>query len=49
VVLVTKYRKEVFNAGIFAYISKKLAEITEHYPTIKIKTVNHDKDHIIFS
>jgi putative transposase len=28
------------------YISKKLAEITEHYPMIRFKTVNHDKDHI---
>jgi putative transposase len=45
-VLVTKYRKEVFNAGIFAYMNKKLGEITEHYPAIKIKTVNHDKDHV---
>jgi putative transposase len=46
VVLVTKYRKAVFNEGIFAYIKQKLAEITEHYPTIRFKTVNHDKDHI---
>jgi hypothetical protein len=27
-------------------MDKKLAEISEHYPTIRIKTVNHDKDHI---
>jgi putative transposase len=46
VVLVTKYRKAIFNDGIFAYMSKKLAEISEHYPTIRFKTVNHDKDHI---
>jgi putative transposase len=44
--LVTKYRKEVLNDGIFAYVSKKLAEVTEHYPLIRFKTVNHDKDHI---
>jgi putative transposase len=43
---VTKYRKEVFNEGIFNYIDKKLAEITEHYPLIQFKTVNHDRDHI---
>ena len=24
----------------------KLAEITEHHPLIRFKTVNHDKDHI---
>ena len=46
VVLVTKYRKAIINEGIFAYIKQKLAEITEHYPTICFKTVNHDKDHI---
>ena len=46
VVIVTKYRKKVFNEGIFAYFDIKLAEITEHYPTIKFKQVNHDKDHL---
>jgi putative transposase len=44
--LVTKYRKEIINEGMFAYIEKKLAEVTEHYPLIQFKTVNHDKDHI---
>ena len=48
IVIVTKYRKAVFNAGIFAYLEKKLAEITEHYPLIKFGAVNHDKDHIHF-
>ena len=46
VVLVTKYRRAILNEGILAYISKKLMEITEHYPMIRFKTVNHDKDHI---
>ena len=46
IVLVTRYRRKVFNEGIFAYLEKKLAEVTEHYPLIRIKTVNHDKDHI---
>ena len=46
IVLVTKYRKEIFNEGIFAYISKMLAEVTEHYPLLYFETVNHDKDHI---
>ena len=46
VVLVTKYRRAIFDQGIFAYIYTKLAEITEHYPLIRIKTVNHDKDHV---
>ena len=46
IVIVTKYRKKIFNEGIFAYFKIKLAEVTEHYPLIKIKQVNHDKDHI---
>ena len=48
IVLVTKYRKAVFNEGIFAYFEKKLAEITEHYPLIKFGAINHDKDHMHF-
>jgi putative transposase len=46
--MVTKYRKGIFNEGIFAYVEKKLAEITEHYPLIKFRTVNHDMDHVHF-
>jgi len=46
IVLVTKYRRAIFNKGIFAYFNNKLAEITEHYPVIRFKEVNHDKDHI---
>ena len=46
VVLVTRYRRKVFNEGIFAYIEKKLAEVTEHYPLIKIEVGNQDKDHV---
>ena len=46
IVIVTKYRKAVFNEGIFAYFKIKLAQVTEHYPLIKFKQVNHDKDHI---
>ena len=45
-VIVTKYRRKVFNEGIFAYFRIKLAEITEHYPLVKIKKVNHDVDHL---
>jgi putative transposase len=48
IVIVTKYRKAIFNEGIFAYFSIKLAEIAQHYPLIKFKKVNHDKDHIHF-
>jgi putative transposase len=46
IILVTKYRKKVFNEGIFAYFRQRLAKLSEHYPLIRIKEVNHDKDHI---
>ena len=46
IVLVARYRREIFNEGIFAYLDKKLAEITEHYPLVRFTVVNHDKDHI---
>lgn len=46
IVITTKYRKSIFNQGVFSYFDIKLAEITEHYPQIKFNKVNHDKDHI---
>ncbi len=46
IVITTKYRKRIFNQGIFAYFDLKLAEITSHYPLITFKQVNHDKDHM---
>jgi len=45
-VLVSKYRRKIFNEGIFAYFGIKLKEIEKHYPLIQCSTVNHDKDHI---
>ena len=46
VVIVTKYRRNIFGEGVFAYMRERLAEITEYYPQIKFREVNHDKDHI---
>ena len=46
IVIATKYRKAIFNNGIFVYFDKKLGELGEHYPMIKIKKINHDKDHL---
>ena len=46
IVMISKYRREVFNEGIFSYLTKKLAEITGYYPLVRFQTVNHDKDHI---
>ena len=46
IVLVSKYRREIFNQGIFSYFEIKLAEITAHYPLVRFEVVNHDIDHI---
>ena len=45
-VLVTKYRRKVFNQGVFAYFMLKLKEVNKYYPEIEFVEVNHDKDHI---
>jgi len=45
-VIVTKYRREIFNEGVFAYMKERLAEVSEHYPQIRMREINHDKDHI---
>lgn len=47
-VLATKYRRKIFNEGLFEYVRRKLLEICEHYPHIFIKEVNHDRDHVHF-
>ncbi|MCA9376363.1 IS200/IS605 family transposase [Candidatus Nomurabacteria bacterium] len=46
IVLVTKYRRKVFNNGVFAYVESKLAEFCKYYPQVSIEEVNHDEDHI---
>lgn len=45
-VLVTKYRREIFKEGVFAFMKCKLAEVTQYYPQIKFREVNHDIDHV---
>ena len=47
-ILATKYRRKIFNDGLFRYVERKLMEICEHYPQIFIHEVNHDKDHVHF-
>ena len=45
-VLITKYRRPIFNKGIFAYFETKLLEIRKHYPLLSYTIVNHDEDHV---
>ena len=46
IVLCAKYRREIFNDGVFAYMKATLKELNAHYPELDIKEINHDKDHI---
>lgn len=42
----TKYRRKIFNAGVFAYLEAVLKKIKDYYPKIEILEINHDQDHI---
>lgn len=45
-VFATKYRRKIFNEGIFEYMNERLKQVKDHYPEIDILKINHDKDHI---
>lgn len=45
-VLATKYRRKIINAGLSVFLGDRLREITEHYPDIQIIEYNSDEDHI---
>ena len=42
----TKYRRKIFNEGIFAYFDSRLEELRKYHPEIEFLEVNHDKDHV---
>lgn len=46
IVLPTKYRRKIFNEGVFAYLEEILKKIPDYYPEIDILELNHDVDHI---
>ena len=45
-VLVTKYRRKIFTAGIQTYMSDRLREIRQYYPELEFVEVQHDQDHL---
>ena len=45
-VLSTKYRRKIFNEGVFGYMLERLKEVKEHYPEIEILEIEHDVDHV---
>ena len=45
-VIVSKYRRKIFNDGSFAYFKEITHQIRESFPEIIFLTLNHDADHI---
>ena len=45
-VFATKYRRKIFNDGIFSYMKERLKEVKSHYPELDIIEINHDVDHL---
>lgn len=45
-VLPTKYKREIFNEGVFAYLEQILRRIKDYYPEVEIFEINHGIDHI---
>ena len=42
----TKYRRKIFNEGVFAYLEEILKGMKDYYPEIDVLQINHDLDHI---
>ena len=45
-VIVSKYRRKIFNEGSFKYFETILGKIRESLPEVRFLTQNHDQDHI---
>ena len=45
-ILVTKYRRKIFNSGSFEYFREITWVIRESQPEIEFLTMNHDDDHL---
>ena len=45
-VLVSKYRRKIFNKGSFSYFAAIMKQVAEKLPDVMIIEMNHDEDHI---
>ena len=45
-VIVSKYRRKIFNDGSFGYFEQVMKQVSDSLPEIQFLTMNHDKDHI---
>jgi putative transposase len=46
IVLPTKYRRKIFNDGIFEFFKKCVENTLQANPQIQIIEINHDRDHV---
>ena len=45
-VIVSKYRRKIFNEGSFRYFEEIMGQVKESLPELRFLTMNHDVDHI---
>jgi putative transposase len=45
-VIVSKYRRKILNAGSFEYFKEVMKQVSDSLPEIRFLTMNHDVDHI---
>jgi len=46
IVIVTKYRKKIFNDGIYIFFKKRIMETGKHSLQVEIIEQNHDRKHV---
>ena len=49
IVLPTKYRRKIFNDGVFEFFKKCTENTLQANPQIQIIEMNHDRDHVHIS
>lgn len=45
-VIVSKYRRKIFNTGSYAYFEDVMKQVLDKLPMVHIQVMNHDKDHV---
>lgn len=45
-VIVSKYRRKIFNDGSFAYFCEIVKQLHDDMPVVELLEINHDVDHI---
>ena len=45
-VVTSKYRRKIFNAGAFSYLRELITSFHEILPEVEIIEINHDVDHV---